>query len=1641
MESPNRQAVKLLREQRRRRKRVAVFLGMASFVVIGTVMALRMSGRAMNNQVLDCVLSHDLPHQHTEACYYTPPQEGAQKLLVCGMADFVVHKHDSESCVDNMGNLICILPEIEEHIHTEECYQEQRVLTCTLQEGEGGHIHSDSCQGPDYSAEPVCGIEETLGHTHDVGCYDEEEQLICGLELGNGHTHDDSCYPTVLTCGFEEGTGGHIHSEACYTMESTVICGKREVQLHTHNEDCYLHTVDQLDQAQIQELTEKGVDVDTVAFSSFGEAPAEENRVCDQWGAPVLKCGQLQVLEHIHGDGCYAAVDTEGKLVSQLGSGNEEADMPGQRTAVYQGASLRVTAIYDGEDFPENTRVNIERVDEEESLPEKQEQLSKAVPGDELQLNALLKVTVSGADGEPELSEPIRLLVEPSEQGTVMAAAWYNSSESLDEQNIFVQSEDAKFELLEMAEQESGGFATEVYPGALVGITQQPAEEPGSNESTTDSMDTTGDQNVGSVVLNISQSFEYEDDDYRMIFNVKGIARPKAGADQPGHDEIQPAEPNVVDIEPVEPADGDASVDDGVLSKPEATYEEDAVSDDGIYFIEPSAEDSQQEKSVVGPVATEEPTATKEPVDVMDPSLTESSEAAPTAEPVIWNTEPEADNITIAGGTLPANVLEDQDNPLGLMVERRDEDSQEYGLYADYAEGVDDDNGLPGLKVLSYTMYYKGVELDISECTVTLEITAKEKLMAAAAELSEKQESMAAEGTELPSVAMLTIVPVETTSEEKVETGYEDDYSMPATGAMLSQIDLETKLLDIANENVSGDSLVIANGAAVLGDGTEPQTVKTVLRTAGKSRSIDDGVNKDHFGVTANTKDNPNFTVQYYAWLDVVNKQGTDLAVINTSGGDLPKNGGGKDNSPNGNQLMGLNLKDNKIETNSEWREIFTEVSSLYIQRPNLRYFKPVGTETFYNLKQIWVLKEGGNANIKDADISANWDVYGLSNLGNAEVPVDNVVSDFDLCHFTNKPNSGDSVSEADKYKPFQKDGNWYFPIKKDTVIRLVFEPSSGENPVKANFYDYDITNGAAKGKNGGTVNTTNYGINKYNGSEEYNASSSTDARYAFGNGNAGTNYGDVVWESYTLNKANGNSYGNCTFQIATGIAANGNVIFNAGIDGPNLFGSGSQSGRTVYGNSGLNFKRQGDTYTLISASVYDNEDNSLSSKSDLTSFSARFYHGYTPRPDHTQKCSDPRCRVVASNNFWPLDKIMNDDLHFGADTANQKFDNTDGNGKTGQLPPSDDAQDHNSYFGMNFSVIFDLTTEYKGPLEYLFFGDDDMWVFLTQVDKDGNPIAGAETKLICDIGGVHSSVGEYVNLWDYVGKDKGTIFENNPDYLTTEDDESEHGIAHYKLDFFYTERGASGSTCWMQYTLPSVRSATSTQTEDELRRLEIKKEVTKTPVSGEFGTEDKTEQYDDSTDEFLFKLTLKNKDGTKLTDNYSYFKYSDSQEGGEEDDEDTDNFEAILLDPDVVSDGAYFTLKHGQYIVIDHLPAETQFTITECGVYDGYDIGTDGKLHFKFKEGEYDYEVGATIKQGDGGNKPMGSTSEENGKKVFSGEIKDNVSASVVFNNNFKTYQLPKTGGRGIWGLTSAGALMILAVGCLLARKHGKKD
>ncbi len=197
-------------------------------------------------------------------------------------------------------------------------------------------------------------------------------------------------------------------------------------------------------------------------------------------------------------------------------------------------------------------------------------------------------------------------------------------------------------------------------------------------------------------------------------------------------------------------------------------------------------------------------------------------------------------------------------------------------------------------------------------------------------------------------------------------------------------------------------------------------------------------------------------------------------------------------------------------------------------------------------------------------------------------------------------------------------------------------------------------------------------------------------------------------------------------------------------------------------------------------------------------------------------------------------------------------------------LPVSDDGLDHNSYFGMQYAVEFTLPADYVGPLNYYFFGDDDMWVFL-----DG--------QLVCDIGGVHSSVGEYVDLWDYV----------------TQGVQSTH-----TLSFYYTERGASGSTCYMRFTLPSVTSATTVQDTGTLR---VEKEVSGTSA--------------DASEQFEFTLNLKNSSGSALTDLYGYTIY---------------NSDGSHYATGSIESGDTFYLSDGQYIIVNYLPDRTVCTVTE---------------------------------------------------------------------------------------------------------------
>ena len=203
--------------------------------------------------------------------------------------------------------------------------------------------------------------------------------------------------------------------------------------------------------------------------------------------------------------------------------------------------------------------------------------------------------------------------------------------------------------------------------------------------------------------------------------------------------------------------------------------------------------------------------------------------------------------------------------------------------------------------------------------------------------------------------------------------------------------------------------------------------------------------------------------------------------------------------------------------------------------------------------------------------------------------------------------------------------------------------------------------------------------------------------------------------------------------------------------------------------------------------------------------------------------------------------------------------------------PPSDDSKAHNNLFGMVYSVDFKLTEDYVGPLEYYFFGDDDMWVFL-----DG--------RLICDIGGVHSSVGMYVNLWDYI----------------KQGDAGEH-----TLKFYYTERGLSGSTCYMQFTLPSVSSVPPTY---QNRQLKVQKEVVGSA---------------DPDTEFSFDINIGRNDG-RLRDP-------------------TTRSSGILrrvnrIESSLLSDGKELQAQGNEYVIIDYLQHGTQYTIKETNA-EGFEV------------------------------------------------------------------------------------------------------
>ena len=378
-------------------------------------------------------------------------------------------------------------------------------------------------------------------------------------------------------------------------------------------------------------------------------------------------------------------------------------------------------------------------------------------------------------------------------------------------------------------------------------------------------------------------------------------------------------------------------------------------------------------------------------------------------------------------------------------------------------------------------------------------------------------------------------------------------------------------------------------------------------------------------------------------------------------------------------------------------------------------------------------------------------------------------------------------------------------------------------------------------------------------------------------------------------------------------------------------------SGKKVIGGRDIVFNRVGDTYTL---SAINNTMGGTSSLGNLTNLE---YFNYYSSSD------------IISNNFWPMDYSGT----FGGDGHDIKFGSLNyqdyrkyfNSSTNGNLPVSIDQQDHNSYFGFKHKFDFHVDADYVGPLNFFFYGDDDVWVFL----DDGN----GNTQLVCDLGGVHNPVGEYVDLRDYIPNG-------------TEGD--------YSLYMFYLERGGSQSTAYMRMTAPvdSVVLPTADETDvyvpeptpEFSRNLEITNTVNNI----------------DEPQPFLYSIQLFDEEGNALTGDFEYKIFVPTGE---------------VLSSETVSfanqgeNGIPFEIAHEHKLVLYNLPVGTQYKITQMtrnGFYTTYTVNDDEPIK---------------------GNVDKKGNVIEDKNTIVTGVMVDNKTLSVDFyNTNYA--ELPSTGFDG---------------------------
>lgn len=686
---------------------------------------------------------------------------------------------------------------------------------------------------------------------------------------------------------------------------------------------------------------------------------------------------------------------------------------------------------------------------------------------------------------------------------------------------------------------------------------------------------------------------------------------------------------------------------------------------------------------------------------------------------------------------------------------------------------------------------------------------------------------------------------------------------------------------------------------------------------------------------------NPSFKVQIYGRLyknkqadeedyklSTLDRQKQTFQVIDMSNG-----------IPDKFSESSLIFNDYKKGTEGEFKDKFVQYLSTepevlysstiyhYHQAPNIKYFNKLDGISSYKPEKIWILKNGRNEESTNRD---DWYEF----------------LDWNDLHFTNYANHDDLYNESTN-----PDGKYYL-ISNDTVIRLIFTEVKADTSSPTTFWDYDFfdENGNVKlgDKNVGINSQDNYskkydstlifgnnyiseplgyGNNKINDTENINQTAgdfkgNIPKTYKDSEGNEITTTVERTLKSHPVFGIVGNKLDEIqTVDPNTGEKTSSRRI-HYNVNAPNLFFDGTAIGKTEPLKGSLSFHRTGDTYRLYGVTGPNNYE-----KNTLDTF------GYIPTWDNFTN--------FHFNGFWPLDNYDINKNHGG--TTRKKMYISDKNGsnqKEIKLYGTDDGKDHNMVFGMRYDVNFNLDENYKGPLDYFFFGDDDMWVFL-----DGY--------LICDLGGVHQTLGAEVKIRDAYKKATGVDLPSGEHTLTV----------------YYLERGQSGSSCYIEYTLPEVSH-------------DIPENKT-----GELTIEKQTNNSDLSKD-YTFEIELSDNNNNELLDDYALTVYEKNNQGN------------IIIDPER-SDITYrskgkIKLKKGQYAVIKYLPLGTKYVIREI-------LSDDDKSDTFVSACDY---IGCNVPQGE---------IPTDGIYSIDGEISENNITKYIYIYNNKTYQLPETGSLGI--------------------------